>query len=331
MLSRANHRSMSKRPAKGSSNEPEALAGSSIRVVSNRTGIAPDTLRMWERRYDFPRPSPRPGGSRLYSEDDGARLNLVARAMEAGFRPSEVVTLALTELAKLVDVSVAEAPARPSTRPTPRGAAAPSVDTVVEALLGDDIVGVRALLRAGAVSLGPRSFVMELAHPLAVRIGGLWAEGKLDVRHEHLLSACITAQLHLLLGALDDGARSPTVLLATLPAEPHVLGLEMVAVYLAASLAAPHLLGADTPPDAIVTAARALGVDVVGLSISPAAEGRATARAVKAVLEALPESIELWLGGAGARAMEAVAPTARVVSTWSELDAALAAWRARLP
>jgi len=201
---------------------------------------------------------------------------------------------------------------------------------VIAALLADDLLAVRALLRAAAVSLGPRSFVVERAHPLAVRIGELWIEGKLDVRHEHLASTCLTAQLQLLLGALEDGDRSPTVLLATLPAEPHVLGLHMVAVYLAASLAAPRLLGADTPPEQIVSAARALGVDAVGLSISPAAERRAAARDVKAVAEALPGNVELWLGGAGARAMGSAAPSARLVSTWPELDAALTAVRARL-
>ena len=62
----------------------EALAGASIRVVSNRTGIAADTLRMWERRYGFPHPARRPGGSRVYSEDDVARLHLIARAVNAG-------------------------------------------------------------------------------------------------------------------------------------------------------------------------------------------------------------------------------------------------------
>ena len=129
-----------------------------------------------------------------------------------------------------------------------RDGPAPTVDAVVEALRADDIAGVRSLLRAAAVSLGPRAFVTEIAHPLAVRVGELWARGFLEVRHEHVASACLTSQLHLLLGALEDGDRSPSVLLATLPGEPHLLGLDMVAVYLAANLAAPHVLGADTPP-----------------------------------------------------------------------------------
>jgi methylmalonyl-CoA mutase cobalamin-binding subunit len=157
----------------------------------------------------------------------------------------------------------------------------------------------------------------------------MWAEGQLGVRHEHLLSASLTAQLHLMLGAHEDGDRSPSVLLATLPAEPHLLPLDMVAVYLASNLAAPHLLGADSPVDEIVEAARALDVDAVGLSISPVAERRATARAVKLLAESLPSRIELWLGGGGAKHVAAAAPEARMIATWPELDAALAAWRAR--
>jgi methanogenic corrinoid protein MtbC1 len=324
----------------------DALAGASIRVVANRTGIAADTLRMWERRYGFPLPSRRPGGSRVYSEEVIARLHLVARAIEAGFRPSEVVTLAPEELAKLVVAAEAEAPsrarasasasagagasagARARAGPGPgAGTVSSAVEGVIEALRGEDVRGVRSLLRAAAVALGPRAFVTDVAHPFAVRVGELWAEGVLGVRHEHLASACLTSQLHLLLGALDDGDRSPAVLLATLPGEPHLLGVDMVAVYLASSLAAPRVLGADTPPQAIADAARALDVDAVGVSISPVAPVRVTTLAVKSLLSLMPKRVELWLGGGGARAVAPNAPSARLVDTWSALDGALAAIR----
>lgn len=327
---------MSRRPAV-TSNAADALSGASIRVVANRTGIAADTLRVWERRYGFPKPSRRPGGSRVYSEDDVVRLHLVARALDAGFRPSEVVTLPPADLTKLVDASAADAPAqaaaaslaRAHATAIPAGPMAGSavMDAAIAALRGEDIVGLRAVLRAAAVALGPRMFVSDIAHPLAVRVGVMWAEGSLEIRHEHVMSACLTSQLHLLLSALGDGERSPTVLLATLPGEPHVLGLDMVAVYLAANLGAPRVLGADTPPSQITEAARALGVDAVGVSISPVAEKRAASRAVKAIAEALPARIELWLGGGGARMVVAAAPSARIIATWPELDEALAAWR----
>ena len=307
-------------------------------MVANRTGIAADTLRVWERRYGFPRPSRRPGGTRVYSEDEVARLHLIARAVASGFRPSEVVMLAPADLAKLVDASVADAPARAAANgaralrqeSAQAVGAAPSIDMVIAALKADDLLGLRALLRSAAVALGPRAFVTDLAHPLAVRVGELWAQGTLGVRHEHVASAALTAQLHLLLGGLDDGERSPIVLLATLPAEPHLLGIDMVSVYLAAHLAGPRVLGGDTPPAQILEAARALSVHAVGLSISPAADGPEVARATKWLADELPRDVELWLGGGGARAIAPTTPTAVIVSTWPELDRALASLRVRL-
>jgi len=320
--------------ATASDSNSDGIAG--IRAVAHRTGIAADTLRVWERRYGFPRPSRRPGGSRLYSEADMLRLELVARALEAGFRPSEVVGLPAVDLAKILQGSLPKAarPAPDVVTPSPRvppaaRGPAPTVGDIIEALRADDILGVRARLRAAAVALGPRAFVTEVAQPLAVRVGELWAKGLLEVRHEHVMSACLTSQLHLLLGALDDGDRFPAVLLVTLPAEPHLLGIDMVAVYLATALASPRVLGADTPPAQIVEAARAIGVDAIGLSISAAAQRRAAARGAKWVFDHLPSGMELWLGGGGARTVAALVPEARIVTTWAQIDDALTEIRKR--
>lgn len=303
------------------------MAGSSIRVVVNRTGISADTLRIWERRYGFPRPERTPGGSRLYSEEDIARLLLVNRALAQGYRPNEVVAL---PYAQLEHILVGPPPRVDSTNAT----APVSVGAVIDALKRDDVDAVRGLLRAGALAMGPKPFVTDLAHPLAIRVGELWQEGAVEVRHEHVASACLTTTLRLLLSALEDGARSPIVVLATLPGEPHALALDMIAVYLAASGGVPRLVGADTPVDQIVAAAKAYRARAVGLSISAAAEPRSTARAVSKLARLLPNGVELWLGGAGATRVDAPHPhsTTRKVMTWSDLDAVIAhAARARTP
>lgn len=297
------------------------MAGASIRVVVNRTGIAADTLRVWERRYGFPRPERRPGGSRVYSEDDIARLLLVNRALAEGYRPGEVVPLSRSELEKIV--------AKPTASHVGAASAVPglvSVDAITSALVEDDVERVRALLRAGALLHGPKGFVTELAHPLAIRVGELWEAGRIEVRHEHLASALLTTQLRLLLGANEEGPRRPVVVLATLPGEPHALGLDMVAVYLAASLAAPRLLGPDTPPAEVVGAARALSADVVGLSISSAADARAAQKGARAIARELPRGVDLWLGGAGAAALDVSGPSVRKIASWADVDRALAAF-----
>lgn len=305
-------------------------SGASIRVVSNRTGIPADTLRMWERRYGFPKPARRAGGSRLYSEDDVARLKLIARALAAGFRPSEAVPLPEADLAKLVAAVVVDAaPRSPVGRANELSAVVADVDAIVEALLAEDVPRLRGLLRSAAVVLGPRSFVTSLAHPLAIRIGDLWAGGRLEVRHEHLASACLRAQLAVLLAALEDGDRGPSVLLAALPGEQHVLALDMIALYLATSLAAPRILGGDTPPNQIVAAAIALRADVVGVTISAASNARSAARALEEVASTLPPEIALWVGGAGAPAVASAAPRAQLVTSIADLDRALETVRVR--
>jgi len=41
-----------------------------LKVVVRETGLKPDTLRAWERRYGMPQPHRTPGGHRLYSQYD---------------------------------------------------------------------------------------------------------------------------------------------------------------------------------------------------------------------------------------------------------------------
>ena len=60
--------------------EEPGQARYSIRVTSRLTSIQLDTLRMWERRYGFPRPERTPGGSRVYTGADVDALTLIQRA-----------------------------------------------------------------------------------------------------------------------------------------------------------------------------------------------------------------------------------------------------------
>lgn len=285
---------------------------------------------MWERRYGFPIPQRRAGGSRVYTETDVARLELIARALAAGFRPGEVVPVPVAELERLV--GAAGTPSQAESEPQHVLVGPSTVAKVLQALLADDSREVRALLRAAAVALGPKQFVVTLAHPLMIRVGELWEEGKLEVRHEHLATSCISTQLRLLLGMLDDGTRgSPSVLLATLPHEPHALALEMIAVYLAASHAEPRMLGADTPPDQIVAAARAFGVDAVGVSI-PRGRGTDEVREqVLALSRALPPRTELWLGGEGALELDLGREPVRLARSFPDIDELVVAARRLRP
>jgi methanogenic corrinoid protein MtbC1 len=271
---------------------------------------------MWERRYGFPRPGRTSNGSRLYSDSDVEALKLIRRALGHGYRPGEVVGKSRAELLALV-----RGPAEVTAL---AGAGDQTVVALIEALGREDVASLRVQLRQAAVALGPKAFVVEVAHPVCVRVGNLWAEGKLEVRHEHVLSECVSAQLRLLVSAYEDRPGAPRVLLATLPEERHGLGLEMVEVYLGVSQVTPVLIGVDTPAEQIVKAARSHGVDAVGLLVTRASDLEATTRHLRWMLEELPRRVSIWVGGAAAGELEIRDAAVRVVSTWSELDEAIA-------
>ncbi len=287
----------------------------SIRVTSRLTAIELDTLRMWERRYGFPRPERTSGGSRVYSGADVEALRLIKRALEQGYRPGEIVGKPLSELTRLVLVA-SEAPSRAAT-------ASPTMDTILGALLRDEVALLRAELRQAAVMLGPKRFLAEVAHAISVRVGALWAAGKLEVRHEHLLSECLSAQLRVLMAAYEERPGAPRVLLSTLPGERHGLGLEMTQVYLAASQITPILLGVDTPPEQIVKAARSHAVDVVGLLVTEASDLKTTKSQLRWMLRELPRRVRIWVGGAGGARLGIDDEAVRIVTTWREMDEAI--------
>lgn len=319
-MARTRTRRTPQSPAKASAHDgaSDASKGArySIRVTSRLTAIELDTLRMWERRYGFPRPTRTDGGSRVYSEADVEALKLIRRALEQGYRPGEIVGKPAEELADLVRVT-SQAPARTST-------ASPTIASLVEALGRDDLPALQAGLRQASVVLGPKRFVAEVAHPLSVRIGELWAEGKLEVRHEHVLSQCLSAQLRVLMSAYEDRVGAPRVLLATLPNERHALGLEMVQVYLAVSQVTAVLLGVDTPADQIVKAARGHNADAVGLLVTHASDLKATNKHVRWMLGELPRRVSIRIGGEGGPNLDVRDDAVRLVSTWDDLDGAIA-------
>lgn len=295
----------------------------SIRVASRLTGIPADTLRMWERRYGFPRPERTGGGSRSYSEEDIERLHLLSRAIKAGYRPGEIVG---KSRADLDDILAQVAPAR--VEPATTGAL-PTLRGLLQHLTTDDTGALSAELRRSALRLGSKRFLVEIAQPFVHEIGALWAQGKLEVRHEHLGSEVLSTLLRLLISTSEDGLGKPVVLLATLPREMHGLGLEMVALYLSAHRATPRLLGVSTPRDQIVKAARALAVDAVGLTITHASNLEESAEDIRWMLSELPRRVEIWAGGEAASSLGISDPGLKIVPSFGALEGVVDNLRSR--
>ena len=293
----------------------------SIRVASRLSGISADTLRMWERRYDFPKPVRNPNGNRVYSSEDVDRLVLIARAMQAGYRPGEVVGKQRVELETLL--------AQNAAAPTALAQDDGNVAAVLDAIARDDLRGARRTLGALAASHGARAFVTDVVGPLLEHTGQAWASGRIEVRHEHMLSELLANQIRALLAAYEDHAGSPVVMLATLPQELHRLGLDMTALFLSTLGTDVRLLGPNTPADQIVSAAKAQKVDAVALSVSVHADTLAAKGYLSWIASELPAPIELWVGGKGARNLSIDAPRLLTPISWQALEEATRRLRSR--
>src|SRR3954447_5625016 len=65
-----------------------------IGELNKRSGVSPELLRAWERRYDLLRPLRSAGGLRLYSLDDLERVRLMRRHLDDGLAAAEAAALA---------------------------------------------------------------------------------------------------------------------------------------------------------------------------------------------------------------------------------------------
>lgn len=74
-----------------------------IGAVAKLTGISPDALRVWERRYAVVTPARTSSGGRLYSDDDIARLRVMKQLVDAGDSIGIIAMLTHEELAARID------------------------------------------------------------------------------------------------------------------------------------------------------------------------------------------------------------------------------------
>jgi methanogenic corrinoid protein MtbC1 len=285
----------------------------SIGALAKATGVPVETLRTWEQRYGFPVAERKPSGHRVYSIATVIRLRRVADALTRGHRASAVVAATDTELDRLLTATAA-LPAPFPALPIPSTG---TTDELLAAVTSFDADRLTAALWSDWGRQGAVEFLQTTVAPLIDRVGREWAEGRLEIRHEHFLSERLADVMRALRLPLDHRAPGPLVICATLPGESHALGLQMVALLLASAGLRVVYLGTEIPPAELARVARELGARVVAVSISSAMDGQMARRLVARLREALPRSVLLLLGGMGAPANRSDTVT---VGNFIELD-----------
>lgn len=294
-----------------------------ISEVERDTGVAKETLRVWERRYGFPLPARDDHGERLYPAVQLERLRLIKRLLDQGYRPGKVVALGLEELTELGGRSHAA--------PAWRGDD-PDLATCLQLIKDHRLAELRQRMAQVLLQKGMRGFVLDLIAPLTAAVGDQWASGELAVFEEHLYAETVQSVMRSALysASMQPGqaTASPRILLTTVPQERHGLGLLMAEALFVLEGAHCVSLGVQTPLADIVEAARVQQADVVALSFSSVMTPRAAVDNVNELQSRLGSGVVVWAGGGSAvLARRQLDPTC--VLDLHAIPAAVARWRAR--
>ena len=297
------------------------LKAVSIATVEHETGLSKDTLRMWERRYGFPRPARDSNGERAYSPDQLARLRLIRRCMDLGLRPGKIVAAPIHELnAHVGNLDDVRTKAKAPTGPLPE---------VLHLLKTQRVAEMHDHLTQQMMRLGVLRFILDVIVPMNVEVGDAWMRGEIAIHEEHLYSEQVQDLLRQANGSAVHGGHAPRVMLTTLPGEEHQLGVLMAQAFLFVEGAQCIALGVQTPASDIVSAARAHGADIVGLSFSQAMQPRSACKGLADLRQRLDDKIELWAGGALWSRVRKLVPGVQILPSLADIAPTLADWRAR--
>ena len=233
------------------------MAGGYIRIgeLSRRTGVSPELLRAWERRYGLFEPDRSPGRFRLYSDADVSRVDAMRGQIADGLSAAEAARRVL------------------GMSPSPRESrldAAPAIDEPLAelrvALEAFDDVAAHAAIDRLIASLSLESFLREVVLPLLQDIGEGWVRGEITIAQEHFASNLVRGRL-MALGRGWGRGIGRHALLAAPSGEQHDLGLVVLALVLRDRGWRVTFLGADTPIETITDTKRRVAPEVIVLAM----------------------------------------------------------------
>src|SRR5690606_8855718 len=161
---------------------------------------------------------------------------------------------------------------------------------------------------------GVQTCALPILMPLLREVGVRWADGRLAIAQERLVSSMLRTRLLSILNQHPREGR-PRVLFATLSGEPHELGLLGAALHLHERGLPVLYLGTELPAPELARVANRL--DAAGVAVSSMDPGQAQTalEGLRVLDDRLEDDVPVGPGGANARYLdEALAlPRVRVV------------------
>lgn len=256
-----------------------------IRAAAQRTGLPPETLRAWEKRYGVPAPARSLSRYRLYSEEDLGEIRWMKVRVDEGIPPRQAAQLARERRA--AGRAFQDSPARET------GAL---VLDLKSACLAYDEDRAHKILRHAATVMRPNEIMRKVLLAAVAEINRDWETGLVTPAQEHFASKIARRFGVRIMSLFRERTDANTVVLACAPGEHRELGLLTLAVEARASGMRIVYLGADVPVDALLSAVRDLRPTIVVVAATMTAHLDPWLAAAAAVRPHARKTRFLWAG-----------------------------------
>jgi DNA-binding transcriptional MerR regulator/methylmalonyl-CoA mutase cobalamin-binding subunit len=268
-----------------------------IQIVTRRTGVSADVLRVWEKRYAVVTPIRSASGRRLYADADIERLRLLVQATRAGRPIGQVAALPTKALVALLDDEV-PSPPRPRQRgqadavPTARSAVDDLLEECLRAIDDFDAVALDLQLRRAIVALSADDFLDAVAVPLVDHLRVHVLDGSLPRPHGHLAHAVLRRVLDHVVATATAPLHSRDLVVAPLGAHAHELDALVVAAAAAADGWRVTYVGANVPAEDVAETVQHVGGHVLALSLAASSGDRVIPHELRRLRALLPARVE---------------------------------------
>jgi DNA-binding transcriptional MerR regulator len=203
-----------------------------IGSVARMTNILEATLRVWERRYGFPKAVRSSGGHRLYSQEDVYRLQWVKTRIDEGMPVSNAIRALQSAEDEGRFAPLQDGGALGSWRHDANTSLEFYQRQLYEALVGHQLDQVGLILGQAQALYPLEEIILQMIVPVLQRIGESWEAGETDVATEHLATNYLRYMLLVWMQVGPPPFAVNPVILACGPEELHEGGLLMLGVLL---------------------------------------------------------------------------------------------------
>lgn len=212
-----------------------------VAAVARRIGVAPATLRTWDRRYGLGPSLHEAGSHRRYCPADLAKLTLMRRLISTGIAPCEAAEQAKAHKGAVkIEKLVNNFEHRQEL-----------VDALHRAATILDKSFIETVLRKDIAEHGVITTWTEVIVPLLMIVGDEWERTGAGIEVEHMLSELLKRIMREGVPEIKKPKNAQPVLLAAVGEEVHCLALHALAAALAERRIESFFLGARTPLEAI--------------------------------------------------------------------------------